>query len=101
MDSATLAITKRLVALKDSTRWRSMSRQVADVLPAIEEAIASGVSYAAIGEALNQSGVPVSPETLKVYLYRLRKAQRAAAAQAAPKRTTQPGAKRAAGGRAR
>ena len=93
--SPTQAIRTRLARLQQSTTSRSMARQVADLLPDIEAAIKAGVSYAAISESLVQSGVAVSANTLKVYLYRLRQATAPTAASSAlsaptPRRRAEP-----------
>ena len=64
---------ERLRALATMTKPSGM-RRMADVLPEIERALASGVPRSAVVEALKGNGIEMTLATFSANLYRLRKA---------------------------
>lgn len=68
-------IKATLDALSTSAE-RPVSRRVAELLPAIEAAIAAGVSRRQIVQVLRDDGIPIDLRQLDTYLYRLRRRQR-------------------------
>lgn len=73
----TSAIRSKLAALRRDHTKKPLIRQVEAFLPDIEAAIADGIGYAAICDVLQAADVPISPNTLKRCLYRLRMEQAA------------------------
>lgn len=55
--------------------------QLREVMPQIEAKLTAGVQLGTIHQALNDAGFELTFQTLKTYLYRYRKQQRARAAQ--------------------
>lgn len=54
---------------------RSVAAQLRKVMPEIDRRVREGASYEAVVEALRRSGVDLTVNTLKSYLYRWRKRQ--------------------------
>ncbi|KAB7714819.1 hypothetical protein GBN32_01910 [Plesiomonas shigelloides] len=66
-------IEKKLISFSEKHATPSTTKRISKLLTPIENAIADGLTLDLITSFLNQQGIKISKNTLKVILYRLRK----------------------------
>lgn len=66
-------IEKKLISFSEKNAKPSLAQKIDKLLPSIEKAIADGLTLDLLTSFLNQQGIKISKNTLKVTIYRLRK----------------------------